>query len=144
MTAVAFHLQVPDKLAYTCRLLRKAVARNSTLVVTGAAHTLEQVNQDLWTFSATDFVPHCVDQAADRVLHWSPVVLTETPNSVGLKNILINLREDVPDGFEKFERVIEIVSPDDVDRQHARRRWKHYANAGFTPTKYDIDQRVAA
>jgi DNA polymerase-3 subunit chi len=145
VTSVAFHLPVADKLAYTCRLLRKAVTRGSRLVVTGAPDTLAQLDLALWTFSATEFVPHCQADAVDGVLRRSAVVLAETPAVIdALPGILINLGSQVPEGFERFERVIEVVTGDDDDRQWARQRWKHYTQAGFPPVKFDMDQRTTA
>ena len=58
MTEVAFHFNAPDRVAYACRLLRKAVASGAKLVVTGSPDVLQQLDRALWTFSAVDFVPH--------------------------------------------------------------------------------------
>jgi DNA polymerase III subunit chi len=44
----------------------------------------------------------------------------------------------VPEGFERFERLIEVVTQDDEDRQRARRRWKHYADRGYAITRRDL------
>ncbi len=48
--------------------------------------------------------------------------------------VLLNLGHEVPGGFERFERLIEVVSLDDADRQGARGRWKHYADRGYAIT----------
>lgn len=139
MTSVAFHLQVPDKIGYTCRLLRKAVAKGSRLMVMGDAATLAQLDQDLWSFSATDFVPHCADSAPASARDRSPVLLSEarqaTPEPA---MILINLGDFVPENFAEFDRVIEVVSDDDHDKQQARERWRYYASAGIKPVKYEL------
>ena len=60
MTEVAFHFNAPDRMAYCCRLLRKAVGGQARVVVTGSPQTLAQLDAALWTFSPTDFVPHCL------------------------------------------------------------------------------------
>jgi DNA polymerase III subunit chi len=52
--------------------------------------------------------------------------------------VLVNLGDAVPDGFEGFERLIEVVTPDDADRQQARQRWKHYATRGYSITRHDL------
>ena len=44
MTEVAFHFNVPDKLHYTCRLLRKARLSGVALVVTGQADFLQALD----------------------------------------------------------------------------------------------------
>ncbi|MDP3617475.1 MAG: DNA polymerase III subunit chi, partial [Rhodoferax sp.] len=109
MTEIAFHFNVPDRMDYTCRLLRKAVASNAKLVVTGLAETLQQLDTVLWTFSITDFVPHCHLDSDARVVAASPVILTSLIETVPDGGVLLNLGPVVPDRFERFERVIEIV-----------------------------------
>ena len=59
MTEVEFHYNVSDKLAYSCRLLRKARAGGARLLVTGEPVMLAQLDQMLWTFSSTEVLPHC-------------------------------------------------------------------------------------
>lgn len=138
MTEVAFHFNAPDKVAYVCRLLRKAVGAGARIVVTGGPQVLSQLDQALWTFSPTDFVPHC-QQAADALLVAnSPVILAESPQATPHQQVLLNLGEGVPEGFERFERLIEVVGLNDADRQAARSRWKHYADRGYAITRHDL------
>ena len=138
MTEIAFHFNAPDKLAYTCRLLRKAVASGARVVVTASAETLHRLDQVLWTFSATEFVPHCHDNNDAVVLAHSPVVLTPTPTQAPHQQVLVNLGESVPEGFERYERLIEVVSHGDNDRAQARQRWKQYADRGYTLQRHDL------
>ena len=142
MTEVAFHFNVPDKLAYACRLLRKATGAGSKVVVTGESQQLRTLDTELWTFSALEFIPHCHAASADaQVLAASPVVLADTPRGTPHHEVLVNLGEGVPEGFERFERLIEVVSQDDGDRQRARARWKHYADRGYAIQRHDLAQR---
>jgi DNA polymerase III subunit chi len=142
MTEVAFHFNVPDKLGYACRLLRKATASGSKVVVTGEPGVLRHLDQDLWTFSALEFLPHCHAASADaRVLEASPIVLAESPRGTPHQQVLVNLGGPVPDGFERFERLIEVVTQEDEDRAQARGRWKHYADRGYAIIKYDLAAR---
>jgi DNA polymerase-3 subunit chi len=53
----------------------------------------------------------------------------------------VNLGVEVPTGFERFERVIEVVGLDDADRQLARTRWRHYADRGYTMTRHDLTHK---
>ncbi len=59
MTEIAFHFNLPDKTAYVCRLLRKAVAHGARVAVSGEQPLMAELDKALWSFSATDFVPHC-------------------------------------------------------------------------------------
>ena len=64
MTELAFHFGAPDKLAYSCRLLRKAVGSGANVVVVAEAETLAQLDTDLWALSPTEFVPHFRNRSA--------------------------------------------------------------------------------
>jgi DNA polymerase-3 subunit chi len=138
VTDVAFHFNAPDRLAYCCRLLRKAVGGNARVVVTGSPDTLAQLDKLLWTFSPTDFVPHCMLDSDAQMIEASPVILTTSIEAVPHRQVLVNLGQQVPAGFECFERVIEVVALDDEDRSLARGRWKHYTERGHAITRHDL------
>ena len=58
MTEIAFHFNAPDKVAYACRLLRKAVAANAKVVVVVPQEQMAQLDESLWTFSHLEFLAH--------------------------------------------------------------------------------------
>ncbi|QBK05467.1 DNA polymerase III subunit chi [Hylemonella gracilis] len=147
MTEVAFHFNAPDKLAYACRLLRKAVAQGSRVVVTAPAEMLARLDVLLWTFSQTDFVAHvrmpirhAPHAGTDASLSLAPVVLVEDAAAPDLphRQVLLNLGVDMPQGFAAYARVIEVVSLDEQDRQQARGRWKNYAAQGYAIVRHDL------
>jgi DNA polymerase-3 subunit chi len=138
VTEVSFHFNAPDRMAYSCRLLRKAVGNGARVVVTGLPDKLQELDGALWTFSAIDFVPHCLLDSDAAVVAASPVVLAASLEFVTSTQVLLNLGEQVPGGFERFTRVIELVGLDDEDRRQARVRWKHYADLGHAITRHDL------
>lgn len=139
MTEVAFHFNAPDRLAYACRLLRKASATGARVTVTGEPDLLRELDAALWTFSALDFVAHChAGTAPPQVLAHSPVVLSEAATATPHHEVLLNLGSSVPAGFESFERLIEVVTADVEDRQQARERWRHYADRGYAIVRHDL------
>lgn len=145
MTEVAFHFNVPDKLGYACRLLRKAAGSGAKVVVTGEAELLRALDTELWTFSALEFLPHCHAASADpQVLAASPIVLADAPRATPHQEVLVNLGTRIPDGFERFERLIEVVTQGDEDRQQARLRWKHYADRGYAIKRHDLAAKEGA
>lgn len=145
MTEVAFHFNVPDKLGYACRLLRKAAGSGAKVVVTGEAELLRALDTELWTFSALEFLPHCHAASADaQVLAASPIVLADAPRATPHQEVLVNLGARIPDGFERFERLIEVVTQEDEDRQQARMRWKHYADRGYAIKRHDLAAKEGA
>jgi DNA polymerase-3 subunit chi len=142
VTAIAFHFNAPDRVAYACRLLRKAVGSGAKLVVTGLPATLHLLDEALWALSPVDFVPHCLLTSDAAVVAASPVVLAESVRRVPHQQVLLNLGSLVPNGFESFERVIEIVGLDSDDRQLARIRWKYYADQRYDITRHDLNLKA--
>lgn len=138
MTEVAFHFNAPDKLDYACRLLRKAVAAGARVMVTGRSETLRELDQALWTFAPLEFLPHCYGDVTETALAAAPLVLAESVRDAPHRQVLVNLGGAVPDGFEGFERLIEVVTADEGDRIDARSRWKHYADRGYAIQRHDL------
>jgi len=140
MTEIDFHFNAADKVSHTCRLLRKAVVvSGARVVVTADAAMLDAIDAALWQFSATDFIGHCRSDGEPQMLARSPVVLAAS-DATGLphQQVLVNLGEVVPTGFERFERLIEIVTGDEADRMAGRARWRHYAERGYALKRHDL------
>ncbi|WP_295855337.1 DNA polymerase III subunit chi, partial [uncultured Xylophilus sp.] len=69
----------------------------------------------------------------------SPIVLALDHETAPHHQVLVNLGDEVPPSFSRFERLIEIVSRDDAeDRNQARARWKHYADRGYAIVRHDL------
>ena len=141
MTEIAFHFNLPDKTAYVCRLLRKAVARGARVVVSGNQPLMDELDKALWSFSATDFVPHCAASGDAAMVDASPVVLGVEANAAPHHDVLLNLADEVPAGFERFNRVIEVVGAGDQDRAMSRRRWKLYQDRGYSIVRHDLARK---
>ena len=138
MPRIEFHFNAPALLPYTCRLLRKVHGRGLRAQVVGHASTLAQLDQMLWTFSALDFLAHCHAEAPEGMRRLSRVMLSERPRPDRDRQLLINLGEDIPADFETFERVIEVVSTDDLNRAQGRERWRQYTRLGQELVRHDL------
>ncbi len=141
MTGIRFDFNVADRVDYACRLLRKAWRAGSSVVVTGDEATLAAIDGALWRIGAADFVPHAWASRADAVpgrLRAGTVWLaTEADASPG-HGTLVNVGPQVPVGFESFERLIELVTVDEADRQAARERWRGYARRGYAIERHEV------
>lgn len=139
MTDLAFHFGAPDKLAYACRLARKAVGSGAKVVLLADSDAVARLDADLWALSATDFLPHSVAIAKGSVKNRSPIVLvTHAEQAPEQKGVLVNLTDTVPPGFERFDRLIEVVSTHSDDRNIARGRWRYYTEQGYSITRHDL------
>jgi DNA polymerase III subunit chi len=143
MTQIEFHFNTTERLQYTCRLLRKAHARQLRVGVVGSEASLRQLDAALWSFSECDFLPH--SSAADglEVQVASPIRLHMDPVQLSGMDVLVNLGDEVPQGFESFGRLIEIVATDDHGRMTARQRWRHYTAQGYALKQHDLSKTAA-
>lgn len=131
MTRIDFHSNVPDKFAYACRLIRKARAGKSQVVVFLQNDAqLKAFDTALWTFSDHDFLPHVV--AGDALASQTPIILTDdATQELPHHQVLINLSSQTPDYFARFERLIEVLSDDEEDLAAGRERYKSYKQRGY-------------
>lgn len=146
MNTVEFHHGMPDKLAYACRLLRKAYKSGAGVLVTGDAHTLKALDRQLWVFDEQEFLPHVLAMPGQDM----PARLQDTPvwlaphgvdtQAPGQRSILVNLGPDMPDQPERFERLFEIVSLEPHDRQLGRQRWKQYEALGLQIQPHEVKE----
>ena len=150
MARIDFHSNVSDKLEYACRLTRKIwsatpigqAVRN--IVMVGEKSDLKRLNELLWIFSATDFLPHCFinDEAASE----TPIVLTDDFASPALENIphadvMIHLGmrmpQDVAALVARFPRIVEVVTVNEAERLAGRDRYKAYRDLGHELHNFD-------
>ncbi|MBI5279580.1 MAG: DNA polymerase III subunit chi [Burkholderiales bacterium] len=142
MTEVTFHFNAPDKLGYVCNVVRSVAAKGRRIVVTGEPQALRQLDVALWTFEPLEFLPHChAAGATAAVLQASPVVLAEAPRAAPHQEVLVNLGPGIPEGFERFERLVEVVTQGDDDRMGGRQRAKHYKDRGYPVRHYNVATR---
>ena len=150
MTSVDFHFNTPDRLTHACRLVRKALRAKAAseekplVVFCLDAERLSAFDDLLYSFSDEDFLPHVT---ADHPLaDESPVILCDfqwMPDAPRTPNLLVNLDDEVPEFFSSFDRVFEIVGPDDLDKQRARLRFAFYRDRGYPLTRHDLQQADA-
>jgi len=141
MTQIEFHFNAPDKLAYACRLLRKGTSQNQRLFVVGQEDLLKHLDLALWSVSPHDFVSHCQASETHLCPH-SAVILATRLEAVAGVQTAVNLGPDLPEGFEGFARLIEIVSDDPADRLQARVRWKQYTALGYILQRRDLNLKT--
>jgi DNA polymerase-3 subunit chi len=140
MTRIDFHSNVPDKLGYACRLVRKARAANCNIVLLLESRTeLAELDERLWTFSELDFIPHV--HAGDPLASGTPVILTDSDDAdLPHHHVLINLSARTPAHFARFERMFEIISSEDGDKAAGRERYRFYQQRGYPLTHFVADQ----
>jgi DNA polymerase III subunit chi len=146
MTEITFYFNVPDRLNYACRLLRKALRAGAEktgngVAVLAPAATLNRFDRALWSFDATEFIPHLLlpsDVQVNASHRRTPVWLVEQAERAAHLNLLLHLGDEPALGFESFGRMVEIVSTHPDEREAARARWKHYKARGYEIQKHEV------
>jgi len=137
MTRVDFHFNAPDKLAYGCRVVRKAWrARRPVLVWCDDEARLDAFDRLLWSEPPAEFVPHV--RAGDPLAAQTPILLAHDTVDTDAHDVLVNLGRLTPPMFARFERLIEIVGTEEDDRAAARERWRFYRDRGYPMTRHDV------
>ena len=144
MTEVVFHFNTADKRSHACRLLRKAYLQGARLLVVAEPQESEALDAALWTMAGREFIPHARLNDPPEIQAHSPILLTgEWPAEVQnpQETVVVNMGQEFLAGFDRFARVIEVVSRDLPDRERARERWKIYRAAGIEPVPHDFAAR---
>jgi DNA polymerase-3 subunit chi len=153
MARIDFHSNVSDKLEYVCRLTRKIWSTTPegqsvrNIVIVGNQTDLKKLDELMWTFSSTDFLPHCFisDEAAPE----TPIVLSENfaanvlntiPHADVMIHLGMNMPEDVPALVERFPRIVEVVTVNEAERLAGRERYKAYRALGHELHNFDQSQ----
>lgn len=145
MTEVAFHFNAPDRLGYACRLLRKAYLKGAYLQVLADPPLAAALDQQLWLMTGVEFVPHCHSDAPESLRARSPIVIgSHVAAPAGDDHVLVNLSDALPVGFQRFARVIEVVTAEPPVRSLARERWKQYKAEGLEPQHLDLSASSSA
>lgn len=120
-----------------CRLAEKAYSLGHTLYIFAASEAQAAALDDLlWTFRQDSFIPH--ERYPLTGTEGSPVLIGIAPPTAVTAQVLINFTEAVPEGFERYERVVELVDQRPDVLVKSRERFKHYRERGLTPETHKL------
>ncbi len=141
MTEISFLHGVRDRLqAVATWLGLVGIEGRRVLVYVPLSGQRDQLDRLLWTLPATGFVAHCMDN--DKLAAETPIVLAATLDKPLHDGCLLNLSDDVPPGFSRFQQLIEIVSVDDADRLPGRERFRFYKERGYPLQARDVSEGI--
>jgi DNA polymerase-3 subunit chi len=137
MTEVTFYTFVPDKLAIMRQLAVKAYGQKlNVLIHTTDPSQAVSLDRMLWTSPALSFLPHCRD--SDAIADRTPILIGVDADKLASADILINMDEQYPVQFSRFDRLLEIVTTDENDRTKGRERYKFYQERGYAIKTHDM------
>lgn len=125
------------RLKLACRLAEKAwLQSQKVLLLTPGSADAQALDEMLWTFRDRSFVPHEI-YSPDRPPRAS-VLISDSAQIPAEADVLINLRDEVPEGFERFSRIVEPVDGDPARRQSGRDRYRFYRERGLAPDSHQV------
>lgn len=116
--------------ATACRIAEKAWRQGHRVHLhVDSPESARRLDDLLWTWRDESFVPHSVC-AGDGVAENAPVTIGWGPLPGFAGDVLLNLDSRVPDGFERFARIAELVGGAEPDRNAGRERFRRYRAHG--------------
>ena len=121
---------------FVCKLIDKAFSLGKNVFIrTHDEEQAKRLNDQLWTFRQNSFIPHELATAGENNPS-CPVIISSTTEPGDDHDVLVNLGNDIPQYFSKFERVAEIV--DENNRDLARQHFSWYRDRGYDLQHHEI------
>ncbi|ORU90892.1 MAG: DNA polymerase III subunit chi [Cycloclasticus sp. symbiont of Poecilosclerida sp. M] len=133
MTRIDFYVLADDTIEqqhiFACRLAQKASKQGHRVYIhTESEQQSKTLDDLLWAFSPTSFVPHTADK---NECSSNPVYINHSGDPLNIHEVLINLSQQTPDCFGRFERLAELVNQNNAIKQAGRERFKFYKSRGY-------------
>lgn len=103
---------------------------------------LQQLDDLLWTFHDTSFLPHSFFQSNEKVAENFAILLGNGENVPLSHNVLINLSDSTPRFLGQFQQILEIIPDDETSKAAARERYKLYQSQGFQLANHKITRAL--
>ena len=125
------------RLQLACRLTEKAYNLGHSVYIHAPEQgQAQQLDDLLWTFKQNSFVPHALYPSPPD--ETAPVRIGCGKESAWQADILINLAAEIPDFYQQFLRVVELVDQNEDVLRSSRQRFKHYREQGLTPETHKL------
>lgn len=145
MTLADFYVlagqETQDQLQFACRLLEKAIANNnSVLLHTDNEQQAKDLDALIWSFRPDAFIPHTILGAADAPAD-CPISISWQDDPGHHHDIMINLSQEIPPFYSRFQRYIGIVVQHDQVLQHTRKHFRFLSDRGYNIKTHDMRVR---
>jgi len=148
---------------FACKITEKIFKLgHKAYIHTNSKHDAHKIDARLWSFRAGSFIPHSVldnNQPTDDPItigygdfyvidygHPNSLSNSKEDHDVNAKDsehntmpVLINLSDAIPDFFDQFERITEIVDKKaDSTKFKARERYQYYRDHGCSLNSHEL------
>ena len=146
MTKINFyatqHHTLRSRVFLACRLVEKAREHNMKVhIYTDSDKTTRQMDEMLWIWKDTSFIPHISDINPGFFNHPQEAVIISSQShfqSMSRCDYLINLSNQVPEFFPSYLKMAEIIDQTERILTAGRERYSFYKNRGYTLNYYQL------
>ena len=139
MTNVQFIFNVEDKSILLQKLILQNLKKKKTsLVFCKDQSELRALSENLWVNSGVNFFPHMVDEPYENEM-----IILSDDRIDWMDDTLINFSDSMINGFNRYLKLIELVTDDDETKEKARDRFKFYKDCGYKLNSVDAKQLSA-
>jgi len=125
MTRVCFLHGTEDRIQAAAAWINAAWSRKERVTVFAPQRDMaERLDRQLWVAPPLSFVPHC--RSGSPLQDETPILITDQPDPALHHQNLLNLSDEIPPDFTRFDTLVEIVSTVPEVRNPARERVHHY------------------
>jgi DNA polymerase-3 subunit chi len=134
MTQITFYVckvsTLKSRLLLACRLTEKARKHGMSVYIhMDSARTTERMDDFLWGWSDTSFIPHAIAPDSTVKVLLGDDDFSEEP--MEKCDYLINLSNTIPSFFTHFKRMAEILDPSEENLRDGRQRYRFYQDNGY-------------
>ena len=133
MTNVQFIFNVKDKsVLLHSLLLQNLQKKKASLVFCEDQSETKALSENLWSSSGINFLPHIVNKPYENEM-----IVLSNDRIDWMDDVLINFSSSMIDGFNRYLKLIELVSDDEKTKEKARNRFKFYKDCGYKVNSVD-------
>lgn len=143
MTDIDFYIlsaQEPQqRLDFACRLVEKAYrSRCKVLVQLSNQAEAKAFDELLWSYRDSSFIPHCLLDGTDSEAENCRVHIAFDEQTPPHFDVLINLADEIPSTFARYNRVLEVVIQQDEVLENTRNHYRFYKERGYPINNIDM------
>ncbi len=126
-----------ERLAFACRLIEKIYKQQRRIYIHVENQvTAHYIDELLWTYREDSFLPHNLyGEGPDPA---PPIQIGYDSLPTKHRDILINLSATVPEFYNQFSRILELISSDPAATELGRERYKFYRTQSINITTHKL------
>ena len=133
MTNVQFIFNVKDKsVLLHSLLLQNLQKKKASLVFCGDQSETKALSENLWSSSGINFLPHIVNKPYENEM-----IILSDDRIDWMDDTLINFSTSMIVGFNRYLKLVELVTDDEKNKAKARDRFKLYKDCGYKVNSID-------